>query len=595
MGTIDPALPQLCGQASLLQRQGNHAAAIPFWRQALAIDPANAAIHINLALCLKRSGDPQAALELLQQGRQRCEPHPLLLSNLASLLLASDDAAAALSCCREALRLDPHCGPALANQASALAELAEWPAAIEAAQACLEQLPQCAEAHMAWGLGLQGLADYEGARQQAEIAINLNPLLHQAHSNLGNALRLLKQPDQALQALERCVELAPSWPQGQVNLGIALFETGAIEAAIAAYQRALALAPQQPEALANLAIALQELGRTEAAIQHYRQAIEQRPAYPEARFGLGTALLSQGHWQEGLELYDWRFQLRDQDLTIAPAGLPQADPKLLQRPRRLLVVDEQGIGDTLQFCRYLPALAAQGHELRFSVPGKLHGLLSRAELNAQLVDFPASEAAVAASDAWIPLMSLPRLLGCNPSSPHPPYLQADPERVQHWRQKLHRGRPLIGLSWQGNPAQEKLAGRSLPLEALAGLAARPDLDFLSLQRGAGEEQLARCSFRQRFTPQQDELSSIWAFEEIAAIMRSCDWIVSVDTATAHLAGGLGCPTWLLLKHTPEWRWGLEGECTAAYPSLRLLRQRQPGNWSELVQRLSSNLSAEVAA
>ena len=595
MGPIDPALPQLCRQASSLQQQGQPVAAASLWRQALELDPSNAALHINLALCLKRSGHPSQALALLQEGRERCAPHPLLLSNLASLLLAANDPNAALHCCRQALELDPSCGPALANHASALAELGEWQATIEAAQRCLQHLPQCAEAHMAWGLGLQGSGDYEGARQQAETALAINPLLHQAHSNLGNALRLLKRPAEALEALDRCVELAPDWPQGQVNLGIGLFESGEIPAAIEAYRRALALAPEQPEALANLAIALQELGHTDDAIHHYRQAIQRRPDYPEARFGLGTALLSQGDWQEGLALYDWRFKLRDQELTIAPEGLPQADEHQLQRPRRLLVVDEQGIGDTLQFCRHLPALAAQGHQLRFSVPTKLHGLLERAGLNAELVDFPAPPDAIAASDAWLPLMSLPHLLQRNPAAAHPPYLQADPKRVQHWRRRLRRSRPLIGLSWQGNPAQEKLAGRSMPFEALAGLAAIPQLDFLSLQRGAGEEQLAACSFRERFIPEQESLSAIWAFEEIAAIMLSCDWIVSVDTATAHLAGGLGCPTWLLLKHTPEWRWGLEGEHCGAYPSLRLLRQRQPGDWAELVQRLTAALSREVAA
>lgn len=596
MGPIDPALPRLCQQASSLQQQGQPAAAAPLWRQALNLDPNNAALYINLALCLKRSGQADEALALLQQGQQRCPPHPLLLSNLASLLLAANHATAALSYCQQALTLDPHCGPALANQASALAELGRWQAAIEAAQHCLELLPGCAEAHMAWGLGLQGIGEYEAARQQAEAALALNPLLHQAQSNLGNALRLLKRPTEALVALQRCVELAPAWPQGQVNLGIGLFESGAIGAAVEAYQRALALSPQLPEALANLAIALQELGSTEAAIHHYRQAIEQRPHYPEACFGLGTALLSQGHWQEGLALYDWRFQLQDQDLTIPPQGLRQADAALLQQPRQLLVVDEQGIGDTLQFCRYLPALAAQGHTVRFSVPAKLHHLLERAALQAELVGFPAPERAITASDAWIPLMSLPHLLHCNPAAPHPAYLQADPERVQHWQKRLRRrGRPLIGLSWQGNPAQEKLAGRSLPLEALAPLASLPQLDFLSLQRGPGEEQLHSCSFRARFIPEQEELSQIWAFEEIAAIMQSCDWIVSVDTATAHLAGGLGCPTWLLLKHTPEWRWGLAGDSLGTYPSLRLLRQRQPGNWAELVERLCVGLQAEVMA
>jgi ADP-heptose:LPS heptosyltransferase len=159
---------------------------------------------------------------------------------------------------------------------------------------------------------------------------------------------------------------------------------------------------------------------------------------------------------------------------------------------------------------------------------------------------------------------------------------------------MHRGRPLIGLSWQGNPAQEKLAGRSLPLERLAPLTELSEVDFVSFQRGPGEEQLDSCSFRHRFCAAQNELNNIWAFEEIAAMMCGCDCIVSVDTATAHLAGALGCPTWLLLRHVPEWRWGIESKTVNSYPSMTLLRQHKPHDWCGPIQELKDALSLKYS-
>jgi hypothetical protein len=173
-----------------------------------------------------------------------------------------------------------------------------------------------------------------------------------------------------------------------------------------------------------------------------------------------------------------------------------------------------------------------------------------------------------------------------------PYLKACSATSAHWETKLSASQALlVGIHWQGNPAAERglLAGRSLPLELLAPLADLPGLEFISLQKGAGSEQLETCSFRQSFVKAQKDISEAMSFIDTAAILEQCDIVITTDTALAHLSGSLGRPTWLMLQHVPDWRWGLRGEQTHWYPSMRLFRQSSPNDWQEVIKRVQCAL------
>jgi ADP-heptose:LPS heptosyltransferase len=209
-----------------------------------------------------------------------------------------------------------------------------------------------------------------------------------------------------------------------------------------------------------------------------------------------------------------------------------------------------------------------------------------------------SEAEQVDKGYWVPLLSVPGCLGVTPSQPleSDPYLRVNQERVERWRERLAgEKRPLVGINWQGNPRHEQgtSRGRSLPLEAFAPLASVLGGGLISLQKGAGSEQLAGCSFRDRFVSCQAEIDQAWDFEETAAVLANCDLIISSDTSIVHLAGGMGLKTWLLLKKVPEWRWGLEGEDTFWYPSVRLFRQRERGDWADLMLLLIAALRVEI--
>jgi len=263
----------------------------------------------------------------------------------------------------------------------------------------------------------------------------------------------------------------------------------------------------------------------------------------------------------------------------------------------LLVVSEQGLGDTLQFMRYVIALRQKGANVSICAQEKLHTLIKASGIDQS--PLKSQQACNISHGEWIPLLSVPRYLDVSPDNPiiAEPYIKTTNELVTKWNNILSaEQRPIIGLNWQGNPEAEKtgLRGRSLPLEAFAPIAEHTNASLLSLQKGFGSEQLQTCSFKQRFVKCQHQVDKTWDFLETAAIIANCDLVITSDTAVAHLAGGMGKATWLLLKKVPDWRWGLFGNTTFWYPSMRLFRQQERNDWHEVLQRVTEALQDEFS-
>ena len=261
----------------------------------------------------------------------------------------------------------------------------------------------------------------------------------------------------------------------------------------------------------------------------------------------------------------------------------------------LLLVHEQGLGDSFQFIRLVNNLKQQRLRCWFQGPAKLHGLL----LNSGLVERCICEGDPVPNEvaSWCPLLSLPYLLGSklSPQGPNPAdgtYFRVMPSKHQYWRSKLgSTDKMRVALHWQGNPDHEFALsrGRSLTLRSLEPLAAIDGIEWLSLQKGPGSEQIGTGAFVPRWHAQQPLVSETWDFEETAAILHCCDLVISSDSGLAHLAGGLGRPVWLLLSWLAEWRWGLEGDRTGWYLNHRLYRQPQENNWDAVAIALERDL------
>jgi len=266
-----------------------------------------------------------------------------------------------------------------------------------------------------------------------------------------------------------------------------------------------------------------------------------------AYFNLSQLELIRGNYQSGLENYEFRLKRKPTSFLHANPTIERVTICQLAKVEKLLVVSEQGLGDTLQYMRYVPFLRKQGLEVSFCAQEKLHTIIKASGIDAD--PLTPEQANKISEGQWIPLLSLPKYLKVNPKNPvvSEPYIHSTNKLEKKWKDILsNEERPIIGINWQGNKAMEKTyQGRSIPLELFSCLAEENEITMLSLQKGFGSEQLEDCSFKDKFVESQSEIDSTWDFLENAAIIHNCDLIITCDTSIAHLAGGMGKKVWLL--------------------------------------------------
>ena len=437
----------------------------------------------------------------------------------------------------------------------------------------------------------------QGKLQEAEAIyrelISAGTSNHIVYGNLAALCGMQGRLDEHNKLLLRASELSQKYPEDYFELGNSLKQEGNLTDAIASYNKALQLKPNYPEALNNLGVALKEQGDLDTAITSYNKALQLKPNYPEAHMNLSITELQAGDYKSGWQRYEYRFQCKkDPDILNAHPSCRQWNGEALSQGENLLLVSEQGLGDTLQFMRYASALRNQGLSVSLCAPRELHSLIQISGTDPS--PLTPEQANQVNEGQWIPLLSAPKHLEVSPTNPivTEPYIKTTDELVDKWASILSaEQRPIIGINWQGNPSHEKKnsIGRSLPLETFAPIATKTNANVLSLQKGFGSEQLETCSFRDWFVSCQGQVNETWDFLETAAIIANCDLVITSDTSVAHLAGGMGKTTWLLLHKVPEWRWGLEGDTSFWYPSMRLFRQRERGNWNEVMERVAEAL------
>jgi tetratricopeptide (TPR) repeat protein len=544
---------------------------------------------LQLAHEHQRAGRLDQAEALYRAALDAHPNDPRLLHLLGTLLLQRRQPALAVSPLRQAAQLAPTSPDAHFALADALRMSGDPVAAETAYRTSLSLRPLFPPAHNGLGLALVQQEKLESAVAAWRRAIQLKPDYAEAHANLGAALAQLEKPTEAAPVLRRAVELNPQFAPAHNNLANVLDELEDSDGAVEHWTRALQLLPNYFDALVNLGRTLQRRGEHDRALELLNHAITLRPTDPDARFLRGLALLLRGNLEEGFA--DYAFRMQCKELKIDPRNFSQSLWDGSPQPgKTILLRAEQGFGDVFQFVRYAPMVRQRVGHVVLECQAELaelmrtvRGIDTVAVRNQGLPPF----------DVHAPLLDLPRLIGTTLTTipADVPYISADPARVENWAQILAADPPgkRVGLVWSGNPHHKNDRNRSILLREFEPLADLDGVTFLSLQKGAASGQASDSTLKLKLVDHTPRLTD---FAETAALLSNLDLIITVDTSVAHLAGALARPTWVLLPFAPDWRWMLKRTDSPWYPTMRLFRQSQPGQWEPVIGAVSEALRME---
>ncbi|NTW52425.1 MAG: tetratricopeptide repeat protein [Chlorobiaceae bacterium] len=485
----------------------------------------------------------------------------------------------------KAIAIDPgnacfHC-----NLGLVLNGLKEFESAATSFDRAISIKPDYHLAHYNRGKALLELDMYNAALASFDKAIAIVPDDHLAHYNRGNALKKLNQLESAVESFDRAITIKPDYHEAWSNRGNALHELNNIDAALASYDKAVTIKPDDHLAQFNRALALHALTRLDEALACYENAIAIRQNFPDACWNKSLALLTAGDFRSGWELYEWRWQVKKLADTRRHITETLWLGKQSIAGKTILLHCEQGLGDTIQFCRYIPMVADLGARVIFEVELPLRKLLGGLRGISELF---VTGSSLPESDCHCPLMSLPLAfktdLDTIPDAG--PYLKSDPGKLAYWKERLGRKtNPRVGLVWNGNVTHTNDKNRSIPLSAL--IRHLPEgFSYVSLQKEVRDIDRQTLESNAHILHFGDELED---FTDTAALCDLMDVVISVDTSVAHLNGALGNPTWVLVPFSPDWRWMLVRDDSPWYRSIRLFRQQKPNDWSGAFGKLGSAL------
>ena len=608
----------LSNRGAVLKQMRRNDEALESYDRALALQPDHVEVLNNRAGVLQELCRYDEALTGYDRALALRPNYPEALNNRGVTLQALGRSLDALASYDAALALRSDFVEGLVNRGIVQFEMKQFGAAVASYDRAISCRSDNADALSNRGNALDKLGRREEALASYERAIALRPDYTQAHINRGATLHELGRPDEALKCFERALAFEPDHVGALTNRGVALHDlarsykpaadhqqaiagppgaTAAIdghdvtshklillEKALASHDAALAVQPDSVEALANRGAALYDLRRFDEALASYDSAVAARPDYADAHFLKGLAHLVTGDFERGWSEYEWRrkasFLKYIARNFLQPLWLGEDDIA----GKTILLHSEQGFGDSIQFCRFVPMVAARGArviiEVELPICALMTGLAGATQIVAKgdpLPDF----------DVQCPLPSLPLAFGTRldtiPASV--PYLRAPMQAEAHWRSLLGtKPRLRIGLAWAGNPKHVRDRERSMILRDLLPLF-DVDATFVSLQkevRAQDAQMLTNCAML-RFAHELGD------FSDTAALISQLDLVISVDTSVAHLAGALGKPVWVLLTHAPDWRWLLDRDDSPWYPSARLFRQRETREWGSVTTQVREAL------
>jgi tetratricopeptide (TPR) repeat protein len=555
-------IPNMLRIALALHQAGCLSEAERIYRHILAIDAHHPdSLHL-LGMIEYQCGRPKAAIALIRRAiKYNPEGAAAYHSNLGTIYHALDRLEHAARCYKQAVALQPDLAAAHYN----LGNVFHTQEQLDRAIAC-------------YGL-----------------ALTLKPDLTEAHYNLGNVLQAQHKLDEAVKCYERALEIDPAKYEAVHNLGNALEAQDKLEDARHCYERVLTIEPGYAKAHYSLAALDHSQGEVDKALKGYRTALTLQPDLADAAFAEGLAHLLKGDFATGWSKYEWRWQTKAHTPPMRSYSQPLWTGEKL-RDGRLLLWGEQGIGDEIMFAGLIPDVLRRGDRCILDCDVRLKPLFERSFPNIEVVasrasgNDPARDSEMHVA-AHLPCGSLPRLFRSNLAdfaATTSPYLVADSGERDQFRANYADGRRLVGIAWYTNNRKTGRV-RSIDLAMLAPLFARPDIRWISLQYGDHDwlqRQAMASSARLLIDRRINQFSSIDLF---AAQIAAMDLVVTIDNSTAHLAGAVGIPTWVLLPFASDWRWLQKREDSPWYPTLRLFRQPRRGDWQSVIERVQNAL------
>lgn len=614
---LAPAAPETLNNLGIAQAAtGDHLAALDSYDKALALAPVFPECHNNRANALRALNRAEEAVASCLMALEQRPGYPEALNNLGLALAAAGNEEEALNQFGAAIAARPNFLHALGNRAHLLYRLGRHAEALADYECELSVQPHLYEAHNGAGLVCRALGQPDEALAHFNAALENQPDAPAALSNKGNALVVLGRTEEAVTCFERAMQVAPEFADPINNLANLYISTGRPELALPLAERVTRLAPDLPEGFDNLGLALTASDRLEEAVTAYDKALSLRPTYagvlinrghvlealcryPQAQADFSAALgiqphnanarwnkalshLRLGQFSEGWQYYEARWSLPEYQLPDLPMPRWQGEPLA---DRSILLWAEQGLGDTLQFCRYASMLADMGATVFLQAPQSLLWLMKTLKGVAGVFS---QESALPTADFHSPLLSVPKYVGTDATNipSEVPYLQAPTERFSAWQQRLpgHK-RQRIGIVCAGNARFANDRNRSIPLAMFAPLLAL-DAELYFVQTDCRE---ADAAFLREHPQIIDLRDSLKDFADTAAVLAQLDLLISIDTSVAHLAGAMNRPLWLMLPMNPDWRWLLDRANSPWYPGARLFRQQMRGNWAALIEQIVREL------
>ncbi len=540
--------------------------------RAIELQPNNPAWHEHLGIALAQQKRFLEAANTLRVSLRLNPNAALVWNNLSRCYFDVGNFVAAEAASVVAQNLEPNSVEIHVQHLRALKSLEAHDRAAERAITFAGQHPSSAEAATAAGLSLAELKKYDESISYFQTAHQLQPNSPEFASNLAAAFGKAKRWEECELAARKAIALQADHPSAWGNLGNSLRDQGKYDDAVPALERALNLNPADADAAGNLALTLATQGHHDRALQWYDNCLSLKPDHGEMRFNRSLTYLTLDD-QRGWPEYEARWQTEAMKPTKPKLNIPEWDgtPKL---GKTIFIINEQGLGDTIQFSRYANDLHAMGFKVVLRPPLELVELFRESFPQCNVMTDTETTAQLYAA-----MMSLPGLLKQRIAAVDgTPYLKAPASAVAKWQERLADDRKLrVGLVWQGNPKHGGDRWRSIPMEKFGKLSTVNGVSLYSVQKGHGHEQLAGCGF-----PIIDLGQELTNFADTAGLLKNLDLLLSVDSAVVHLAGALGVPTWNLISFNNDWRWLKGRNDTPWYKSMRLFRQPKLQDWDAVV-------------